>query len=656
MATPEQAHNGASTRARVLLADDNADMRSHLRRLLEPRFEVTAVSDGAAAFEAALTQPPDLVLTDVMMPHLDGFELLAALRADDRTRTIPVIMLSARAGEEATLEGIGAGADDYLVKPFSGRELIARVAGSLALARLRREAAEQLEIANRQLAAATNAKSEFLSRMSHELRTPLNVILGFGQLLEMGTSEPDQQERVAQILKAGAHLLELINEVLDISAVESGRMKISIEPVLVSEVLGDTIEMIRPLADARAISLSETLPDGSDVYVLADRQRLKQVLLNLLANAVKYNLRSGSVWVQCGAVGEGRLRIEIADSGIGIAEPDLQRLFVPFERLGGNPTAVEGTGLGLALTKGLVELMGGEITATSTIGKGSTFSVELAAVHAHREAPPSVPGESAPQPRAESRARTILYVEDNPSNVKLVEHVLSLRPEITLIVAMQGTLGIDLAREHDPCLILLDLNLPDLPGEEVLRRLKADPQTTHTPVVVISADASAGQLERLRASGATNYLSKPFDVERLLAIVDESARSGEAVSAVRHTEIRERTDEQPPVHSIITALREKGVPLERLESMVAGFIVRTAESIARLAKAVDKGDVEAIRSECHDLRGTSASVGATTLPVRAHRKMPQPGFNTSSKLVNSGGKLAAACSAATACARAIGLC
>jgi signal transduction histidine kinase len=519
----ELPDNGGPARPRVLLADDNADMRAHLRRLLEPRFEIVAVGDGAAALEAALRHPPNLVLTDVMMPHLDGFGLLAALRADDRTRTIPVIMLSARAGEEAAVEGIGAGADDYLVKPFSARELIARVSGSLELARLRREAAEQVEEANRQLTAATNAKSDFLSRMSHELRTPLNAILGFGQLLQMHGSEADKQESVTQILKAGAHLLELINEVLDMSAVESGRMTMSLEPVLLADVLEETIAMIRPLAAAGEIGFPETLPDGCDVYVLADRRRLKQVLVNLLVNAVKYNMRGGSVSVRCTAAGNHRLRIVIADSGIGIAEEDLERLFVPFERLHAERTAVEGTGLGLALSKGLVEMMGGEIVATSAVGNGSSFSIDLPAAQAPPDAMPSVSVEAAEQPRADSNVRTILYVEDNPSNVKLVERVLALRPEIRLVVAMRGALGVDLAREHDPCLILLDLNLPDISGEEVLRRLKLDPQTIDIPVVVISADATPGQRERLQAKGAADYLSKPFEVAHLLQIVDETA-------------------------------------------------------------------------------------------------------------------------------------
>jgi signal transduction histidine kinase len=530
IADPEQAEHGAASGGRVLLADDNADMRAHVRRLLEHRFEVVAVGDGAAALDAAVADPPDLVLADVMMPHLDGFGLLAALRADDRTRTIPIIMLSARAGEEAAVEAIGAGADDYLVKPFSARELIARVSGSLALAKLRREVAGQIEVANRRLAAATAAKNEFLSHMSHELRTPLNAILGFGQLLQIAVSDPEQQEYVGHIVGAGAHLLELINEVLDISAVESGRLRISMEPVEVAAVLNETIEMVRPIADASSISFPDTFPDGSHGYVLADRQRLKQVLVNLLANAVKYNVHSGRVWVRCEAVGESRLRLAIADNGVGIGEDDLERLFVPFERFGADPAAVEGTGLGLAVTKSLVEAMGGEITAVSELGRGSTFSVELAAVAAPHEALPVQSGEPVAEPPAGSPGRTILYVEDNPSNVRLVERILARRPDITLVVAMRGDLGVELAREHQPSLILLDLHLPDLSGEEVLRRLKGDPQTSETPVVIVSADATDGQSERVRAGGAADYLTKPFDVARLLAIVDASAPGREAGS------------------------------------------------------------------------------------------------------------------------------
>jgi PAS domain S-box-containing protein len=452
------------------------------------------------------------------------------------------------------------------------------------------QAGEEAEQANR-------AKSDFLSSMSHELRTPLNVILGFAQLLEMDATQPAERERVAQILTAGAHLLELINEVLDLSAVESGRMKISCEPVLVSEVLGETIKMIRPLADTNSVSLSGPPPDSPDRYVLADRQRLKQVLLNLLVNAVKYNVGGGTVAIRCEPVRETRVRIVITDTGIGIAERDLQRLFVPFERLGPDPAAVEGTGLGLALSKGIVEAMDGEITAISEVGKGSTFSVEFATA---QPPPPdterSRPSEAAEQPRVQQPTRTILYVEDNPANVKLVEHVLALRPEITLIVAMQGTLGIDLAREHDPSLILLDLNLPDVPGDEVLRRLKADPRTADTPVVVISADATAGQLDRLRANGAADYLSKPFDVTRFLAIVDQSAQRG-----------------KQPRRSLLAALRERGTPIEQLESIVAAFLRHSAESIDLLATAIADGDLDAVGDDCHDLRGASLSFGAANL-------------------------------------------
>ena len=629
----------SSSRPRVLIADDNADMRAHVARLLEPQFAVTAAVDGAAALEAALAEPPDLVLTDVMMPRLDGFSLLAALRAEERTRTIPVIIVSARAGEEAAVEGLGAGADDYLIKPFSGRELVARVSGNLALARLRHEAANQLESSNRQLAAATQAKSDFLSRMSHELRTPLNAILGFGQLLKLrGAAPAADDEDVAQILKAGDHLLALINEVLDISAVESGRMKISIEPVLAADVIAETLDMVRPLADAQAITLPAIPQEAGSAYVSADRHRLKQVLLNLLANAVKYNVRGGTVDVRCEPTDASRLRIIVTDTGIGVAPSDLARLFMPFERFGAAVSAVEGSGLGLALSKGLVEAMGGTIAATSTLGRGSTFTIELEAVPAPAGAAVADLEQAEPAAPPPRSVRRVLSIEDNPSNIRLIERVLAMRPGTELIVAIQGRLGIDLAVQHDPHLILLDLNLPDLRGDEVLRRLKADPRTANTPVIMISADASPGQLERLRSNGAADYLSKPFDVARLLALVDELTAGAEsAVKTAPPGRGREdgpagaepavktapagptEPDSRPGKRSILTALRERGVPADELDRLATGFLEASEETLARLALSVDDGDLDAVARAGHDLAGSSASFGATRLSAVARK-------------------------------------
>ena len=375
-------------------------------------------------------------------------------------------------------------------------------------------------LARAEIRRANTAKDEFLSRMSHELRTPLNAILGFGQLLRMDSLEPDQIDSVDHIVAAGSHLLGLINEVLDLSTVESGSMRLSLEPVHARGVADEAIGMLRPLAEKRSIRivLDES---GLDVHVQADRQRLKQVVVNLLANAVKYNRYGGEVRVETEIREPGRLRVAVTDTGIGIEEADLGRLFQPFERLSAGQSLVEGTGLGLALTRHLVHAMGGDVGVTSRVGEGSTFWVELPLAEspaAHLLASPR------PAPDADITAgivpRTLLYVEDNLSNVRLLERVVSRLPGVTLIVAMQGRLALDLAFEHRPDLILLDLHLPDLSGEAVLRGLRDDPRTERTPVVILSADATIGGPARLLALGATDYLTKPFDIQKLIDTID----------------------------------------------------------------------------------------------------------------------------------------
>src|SRR3989441_6562175 len=382
----------------------------------------------------------------------------------------------------------------------------------------------QREITERRLAEeeadrANRAKSEFLSRMSHELRTPLNAILGFGQVLEMDSLDKEQRDSVAHILAAGRHLLGLIDEVLDIARIEAGRLTLSLEPVDMRTVLDEVRSLTRPLAEERRVEVRAESPAASDLYVLADRQRLKQVLLNLLSNAVKYNRAGGSIAVWCDTAPENRLRLNVRDTGLGIPPDKLGRLFTPFERLGAEATGVDGTGLGLALSKGLVDAMGGAIGVESTPGQGSIFWVELRRAEAPEADLEALDEVEAPGLR--TRRGTVLYVEDNLSNLQLIERLLARRTGIKLLSAMQGRLGLELAREHRPGLILLDLNLPDVHGSEVLRRLREDANTRDIPVVVISADASPKQVERLRAAGARDYLTKPLDVRRFLAIVDE---------------------------------------------------------------------------------------------------------------------------------------
>ena len=385
----------------------------------------------------------------------------------------------------------------------------------------------QLNAAKQAAEEANHAKSEFLSRMSHELRTPLNAILGFAQVLEMGALTNEQADSVQRIVRAGKHLLVLINEVLDISRIEAGRLAISVEAVDVREVVRAAGELVRPLAAQRSIQL---MLDEGRHFVLADQQRLKQVLVNLLANAVKYNTSSGAVELRFEPAA-GRLKIHIADTGPGITPDKLGKLFQPFDRLGAEMSGIEGTGLGLALSKRLVEAMRGTITVTSVVGAGSTFTVDLPETQNPLDHPVETSALAASAVRAAGGPRTLLYIEDNASNVELFQRIIAYCPEVKLLVAERGRLGLDVAREHRPDMILLDVNLPDISGDQVMQALQSRPETQDIPVVVVSADATAGQMEKLLGAGAREYVTKPFDVRKLLEVIRQTLY-GEPASAV----------------------------------------------------------------------------------------------------------------------------
>ncbi len=390
-----------------------------------------------------------------------------------------------------------------------------------------RKEAEKAQMAAAAAERANLAKSEFLSRISHELRTPLNSILGFAQLMDADSPRQEQRERLGYVLTAGRHLLQLINEVLDIARVESGRLHLSPEPVHIGEALDDALNLVRTLASERNVRLGEHVPEIGDVYVLADRQRLKQVFLNLLSNAIKYNRDGGTVTATCEQAPGDRLRITVSDTGHGIPQEKMDRLFAPFERIGAERTDIEGTGLGLALSKRLVEAMNGSIGVESEVGRGSTFWVELPLTEGPFERLTQVGDEElAPASRqAPVQPSTVLYIEDNLANFRLIEHIMAGRPWIKLLPAMQGGVGLDLARQHRPDIALVDLHLPDIQGDEVLRRLQADPRTRGIPVIIISADATPGEVERLLAAGASAYLTKPIDTRELLKIIDANQSS-----------------------------------------------------------------------------------------------------------------------------------
>ena len=389
-----------------------------------------------------------------------------------------------------------------------------------------RDQASSLEASKQEAERAGAAKSEFLSRMSHELRTPLNAILGFAQLLELEDLDAQQRDNVAHIVSGGRHLLDLINEVLEISRLEIGTASPSIEPVHVESVVQGAAELVMPLAARRKISLEVRLGPDADSWVSADQQRLKQILLNLLANAVKYNREEGSVTVSLKRA-DSRLRIQVTDTGQGIAQDQLPRLFTPFERLGAESTGVEGTGLGLVLALRLAEAMDGTMGVESQPWIGSTFHVELPLTAAPPDA--VIPANVARRPSGEL---TVLYIEDDVANVQLMTKLFADEPRAELMTTLHGRLGLELARLHQPDLVLLDLHLPDISGDEVLKRLRDDDLTRAIPVIIVSADATEDQKSRLKLMGAKRYLTKPLELDAVLGAVREVLELDQAVEAV----------------------------------------------------------------------------------------------------------------------------
>jgi signal transduction histidine kinase len=525
----------------VHLEDDPLDRVLVAHALRSDSVDCVIVPAGTReAFEHALAECPDVILSDMSLPDFDGIR--AQQMALERWPQVPFHYVSGSMGEEAAIERLKAGATDYVLKHRLEKLATAvRRAVREADDRAHRANAEQaLRQLNAQLEArvtertealtranlalvrarldadrANHAKSDFLSRMSHDLRTPLNAIIGFAQLLEMDDLSADQQEGVGHILRAGRHLLEMINEVLDISRIEAGRLSLSPEPVDLDGLLADAVELLRPLAAQRGLAISIVVPPKT--YVVADRMRLNQVFFNLLSNAVKYNRDGGMVDISI-SVDDRRTTINVADTGAGMSDEKLGRLFTPFERLGAEQSGIEGTGLGLALVKGLIEAMGGTIHVESVVEQGSCFSVTLPTCAPPAHAADIDDGEEHHEDSAVHG--TVLYIEDNASNVRLMEVVLSKRPGVTMLHAADGERGLELLREQRPDLVFLDLHLPKVTGQEVLRRIWQDPATRGIPVVVLSADATPAQTRRLLASGATAYLTKPVDIREVFTVLD----------------------------------------------------------------------------------------------------------------------------------------
>jgi len=369
---------------------------------------------------------------------------------------------------------------------------------------------------------ANLAKSEFLSSMSHELRTPLSAILGFAQLIESGLPAPttSQQRSLDQILKAGWYLLDLINEILDLALIESGKLSLSLEPISLAEVMRESQAMIEPQAQKRGISVSFPQFD-TPYFVMADRTRVKQVLVNLLSNAVKYNKEGGTLLEDCIANEPDRVRICVKDTGEGLTADQLTQLFQPFNRLGQEGNAEKGTGIGLVVCKRLVELMGGTIDVVSTVGKGSVFSIELSLTIERQPASGAdSPTDTAPPVLADAQVRTLLYVEDNPANLMLVEDLIARRPDVRLLSARDGNRGVEIARASRPDVILMDINLPGISGVEALKILALDPATAHIPVIALSANAAPRDIAKGLEAGFFRYLTKPIKVPEFMETLE----------------------------------------------------------------------------------------------------------------------------------------
>jgi signal transduction histidine kinase/ActR/RegA family two-component response regulator len=382
-----------------------------------------------------------------------------------------------------------------------------------------------LELQSAKVAAdsANQAKSDFLSSMSHELRSPLNAILGFAQLMDSGSPPPtpDQKDSIDQILQAGWYLLALIDEVLDLALIESGKLSMSCEPMSLAEVLDDCQAMIEPQARKSGIRVGFT-PAATPLFVNADRTRVKQIFVNLLSNAIKYNRVGGTVDVHSGTRPDGRIRISFQDTGEGLSADKLAQLFQPFNRLGQEAGVQEGTGIGLVVSRRLVGLMGGEIGVESSVGVGSVFWVDLHAA-ADVDAPPAAAQAAAPataQLASGAPLRTVLCVEDNPANLRLVARLLERRPDIKLLSAKDGRRGVELAHAALPDVILMDINLPGISGIAALQFLAGDPATAHIPVIALSANAVPRDIERGLEAGFFRYLTKPIKVGEFMQTLD----------------------------------------------------------------------------------------------------------------------------------------
>jgi putative addiction module CopG family antidote len=516
-----------SRTARILLADDNADMRDYLRRLLQPHYEVEVVTDGIAALAAIRKQLPDLVLSDIMMPGLDGLQLLRELRVQPSTREIPIILLSARAGEESRIEGLEMGADDYLIKPFSARELLARVRTNLELSRLRKQAeAERAERIQEQAArveaeAANRMKDEFLQVFSHEIRTPLNGMLGWTKMLSRGKLDSSATARALETIERNAKAqAKLVDDLLEMSRMMRGQLRLEERPLSLISVILEAVETVRLQAETKAVSI-ETMLDKSADFVFGDANRLQQVVCNLLINAVKFTPSGGRVEIWLQSVGTDAL-VQVKDTGIGIRTDFLPYIFDRFRQADASTTRTYGgLGLGLAIVRHLVEMHGGTVQADSPgIGKGATFTVRLPLISnpsVSRNAELILPSDDA---QVSLNGLRVLVVDDEADGRDLVTFILQQHGAIVTATASVAE-ALSVLLQQMPHLLISDLGMPQEDGYSLIRKVRTLPAESGGRIPALALTAYAKEEDRRRAllAGFQMHLSKPFEPDDLVIVV-----------------------------------------------------------------------------------------------------------------------------------------